>query len=293
MPVNPISTRRASAGPILLERLKWPLEIHLDSYGVKLRVRSTDEKILDLLPDLLPPGWKTITASEVERTYSIVVRDAAALNGAGKMRSLNLVYADDELVARSRKTYTALERFEADLQLFVAESAARQVFIHSGVVRWRGKAILIPGRSFSGKTTLVAELVRAGAVYYSDEYAVLDSNGRVHPFPKPLAIRKDGSTDQTKFAVESFGGNCGVRSAPVGLIVVSQYKPGAAWRPRLLSTGKSVLELLSNAVPARKRPAAALDVLQKVASAASTLKGIRGDGAETARLILRRLDETL
>jgi hypothetical protein len=31
----------------------------------------------------------------------------------------------------------------------------------------------------------VAELVRAGATYYSDEFAVLDSRGRVHPFPRP------------------------------------------------------------------------------------------------------------
>ena len=43
------------------------------------------------------------------------------------------------------------------------------------IVTWgRGRAIVIPGRTFSGKSTLVAELVRAGATYYSDEYAVED-----------------------------------------------------------------------------------------------------------------------
>jgi hypothetical protein len=34
--------------------------------------------------------------------------------------------------------------------------------------------------SYSGKTTLVSELIRAGATYYSDEYAVIDERGRVH-----------------------------------------------------------------------------------------------------------------
>jgi hypothetical protein len=41
---------------------------------------------------------------------------------------------------------------------------------------WLGPlAILIAGRSFSGNTTLAAELVRAGATYYSDEFKVVDS----------------------------------------------------------------------------------------------------------------------
>jgi uridine kinase len=41
--------------------------------------------------------------------------------------------------------------------------------------------IAIPGRSFSGKTSLVTALVRAGAVYYSDEFAVIDRDGLVRP----------------------------------------------------------------------------------------------------------------
>ena len=64
--------------------------------------------------------------------------------------------------------------------------------MHAGVVGWNGRALLLPGRTLSGKTTLVAELLRAGATYYSDELAVLDARGRVHPFPKPLAIREKG-----------------------------------------------------------------------------------------------------
>jgi hypothetical protein len=42
--------------------------------------------------------------------------------------------------------------------------------------------MVLPGKSFAGKTTLVAALVRAGAEYWSDEYAVLDANGDVHPY---------------------------------------------------------------------------------------------------------------
>ncbi len=38
---------------------------------------------------------------------------------------------------------------------------------------------MIVGRPQSGTSTLVAELLRAGASYYSDQYAVLDREGRI------------------------------------------------------------------------------------------------------------------
>jgi len=261
------------------------------SYGVRVRLRTDMASTMPQMLQLLPPGWKTTSSEKAHRAYSLIAKGVQRT--ARKTRRQTLLYGDGELIARSSNLETVLDRFEADLQLFVAESARHRVFVHSGVVGWRGKAVLIPGRSFSGKTTLVAELVRAGAVFYSDEYAVMDQQGRVHPYAKPLAMRQDGAIDQTKISVESLGGVTGKRALPVGLIVVSLYKAGARWRPRLLSSGKSVLELLANAVPARRRPAAALEVFQKVVMSAPALKGIRGSAAETARLVLQALDESL
>ena len=64
------------------------------------------------------------------------------------------------------------------------------MFVHAGVVAVDGRALLLPGGSFTGKTTLVAALLRAGAQYGSDEYAVLDEAGLVLPaYPRPLSIR--------------------------------------------------------------------------------------------------------
>jgi len=68
---------------------------------------------------------------------------------------------------------------------YIALWARRRVFVHAGVVAWQGRAVLIPGRTLSGKSWLVRALVRAGAEYYSDEFAVLDARGRVHPYPLP------------------------------------------------------------------------------------------------------------
>ena len=50
---------------------------------------------------------------------------------------------------------------------------------------------MVNGGLRSTPTQTVA-LGRAGALYYSDEYAPLDGEGFVHPYPKPLSLRKGG-----------------------------------------------------------------------------------------------------
>jgi hypothetical protein len=183
-----------------------------------------------------------------------------------------------------------IEALESHLQLYVAETARRRVFVHAGVVGWRGRAVIMPGRSHTGKSTLVAAMVRAGAVYYSDEFAVLDAEGLVHPYPIPLSIRDRETGKATRYRVETLGGTAGVHPLPVGLVIVSRYTPGRAWRPRRLSVGHGVLALLANTVSARRQPAVALATLQQAAARATMVKGGRGEADEVAPLLIRYLE---
>lgn len=204
---------------------------------------------------------------------------------------MNLLYRDGDEIARTSDIEQLFETFESNLQLYIAEMSPRKVFVHAGVVGWRGQAILIPGRSMSGKTTLVHELVRAGAIYYSDEYAVLDERGRVHPFAKPLAIRQPDNFKQVKHAVEEFGGRAGTTSLPVGLVVVSKYRDGARWQPRRLTEGRGALELLANAIAARRQPKRVIATLQKVVRHAPVIKSARGKASNAVEAILAALNE--
>jgi hypothetical protein len=207
----------------------------------------------------------------------------------GKRPRDNLVYADENRIAGTPKLDQAIAAFESDLQLFVAETAPRRVFVHAGVVGLRGKAIVIPGRSFSGKTSLVAALVKAGATYYSDEYAVLDERGRVHHYARPLAIRENGNLGrQKKYRVEALGGRSGVKPLPVGLVIVSKYQEGAHWRPRRLSEGEGALELMANTVSARRQPEAMFEAIRAVVSTAPVLKGSRGEAQQVVEFILEQ-----
>ncbi len=271
-----------------IDRLGWAAGLALNSYGVKIGVRVSEPEVLERIPALLPPGWKPARTPKVERLYSLRV------GGRGKragVRRFNLLYADAERVSRTMELDQALKALESDLQLYVAEMARRRVFVHAGVVRWRQHAIMIPGRAFSGKSTLVMELVKAGATYYSDEYAVCDRQGRVHPFPKPPSLRSKAGVPLPKGGGTGVTRRAGVKPIPVGLVLLTDYRPGARWRPRALSQGRAVLEILRQTVSARMEPRVAIDTLRQVVAGALVLKGVRGEAHEMVDSLLRRASE--
>jgi hypothetical protein len=272
-----------------VDRLGWATGFTLRSYGVDIGIRSNDPETLERILDHLPPCWESTYLPKVDRVYSILHRNGT---GTGNRR-LSMVYSNDRRLMRSADLNDLFNAFESDLRIFVAEFARQRVFVHAGVVGWKGQAIVIPGRSYSGKSTLVAELVRAGATYYSDEYAVFDARGRVHPYTKPIELREEGSSRQSKFDVSELGGRAGKKLLPVGLVLMTYYKEAASWRPRKLTPGKGVLEILYNTVSARRDPERAIGALRQVAVQADILKGVRGDAGDTVPAILRRLDKRI
>lgn len=183
----------------------------------------------------------------------------------------------------------ALILLEGELRADVALRAPDAIFVHAGVVAHRGRAILIPGKSFSGKTTLVAALVRAGSIYYSDEFALLDQEGLVHPYAKPLSLRDDDHV-QTEHGVESLGGVAGEHPLRVGAVILTTYRPGGEWRPARLSPGEGALTLLSHTVPAQERPAEAMRAITRAVDGAIVLRSERGDAGALAPRLLAELE---
>jgi hypothetical protein len=268
-----------------LDRLVWADGISFTAYGVRVGVRVNSKAVLKELVARLPPGAKPSNMRTTNFLYSMT---GFANGSSGRLTRFNLGYLNLLRFARTRSFDDLLEQFESHLQLTVAEYAPRRVFVHAGVVGWKGKAILIPGSSFSGKSTLVAELLRAGATYYSDEYAVIDTNGRVHPYARDLRMRSADAVRVKRMRAKEFGAPTGSKPLPVAVVISTTFKEGARWRPRELTQGKAVLELLANTVSARSRPEMALSSLTKAVNGATSLKGVRGEASETVAAILRR-----
>lgn len=268
------------------DRRMWTAALTIQVYGVRIGIRSNCAETLEQLKQRLPYGWKPVSSPVVDSTYSIYV----AGKTPPKIRQYHLLYNDCGLQARALDIEKLLDIFEYSIHLYVGVTTRRRFFVHAGVVGWRGRAIIIPGRSFSGKTTLVAALVRAGATYYSDEFAVLDARGRVHPYPLALSIRQAGSDSSQRWPVERLGGRRGRKPLPVGLVVLSRYQQGVKWQPKSLSSGRAVLALVADALSARQQPTALLPVLRQAVAHSAVLDGARGEADETAAAILRWMD---
>jgi hypothetical protein len=184
----------------------------------------------------------------------------------------------------------AADRVVREMELWVAEHAVDRIFVHAGVVAVDGRALLVPGRSFSGKTTLTAALLRAGAAYGSDEYAVLDADGLVHPYPRPLSLRQDGARPRVTAA--DLGAETLAEPLPVGLVAALRYEAAGEWTVQPMSKAAAVLRLLDNTVCAQSRPAEALDAAHAAVVAALAVEGVRdsadGAAAELVRLMTCR-----
>jgi hypothetical protein len=282
MPRLPVGAHRAER----MERLAWRGVARFVSHGVRIGVRSNDPELIEQLPSLLPPGSRHEPSPIVEEIFSVWVKQGAR-RGERRVR----LYGGTTRLGEWRELSRALPALESALRLRVAEASPEHIFVHAGVVAWRGRAILVPGRSRSGKTTLVAELLKAGAGYLSDEFAPLDHEGRVHPFAKPLTIRTGGcDLHARRCRAEDLGGSVCQQALPVALVAFAEHRKDASWRPTTLTHGQGVLEMLAHTVPARLRPEAALETLARALARATLLRGVRGEAEVTARLLIDMLE---
>jgi len=256
--------------------------IAIESFGVKLSIFSARKDILEEVKDrlsrILPEElFQIISHRKAVHTFSIRSNNSAEF----------VLFKGRKKITYGNDRENFLKFVDWQIRLTIAEFAEARVFLHAGVVAWKEKAIILPAGSFQGKTTLVKELTKLGARYYSDEYAVLDEEGFVHPFPKMLSIR--GLTDkyrQTDYAVETFGGRKGITPVPVGMILLTTFESGAEWDPELLSEGLGVIELLSHTIPIRYNPKFSLKVLNKTVNRAIIVKTKRGEAEEFAVKLL-------
>ncbi len=248
------------------------------THGVPIAVTSDDEEMLDSARWFLPPLRTTLTGGRVLRRFHLSRvsgpdgQTLFGLHGAGKS------------IASSANLHKVLNALEWEVHLFLAQRARDKIFVHAGVVEWNRKAVVVPGRSFSGKSTLVAALVRAGCAYLSDEYAILDSKGVCHAHPRRLSLRVNGRVEQ--HTAEELGGRTQYEPLQVGSVIVTRYRQGSEWKPSRLSTGQAVMALLQNTVAARSRTGEALAVLRASMTEVEAYRGARGEAAEAVRAIL-------
>jgi hypothetical protein len=198
----------------------------------------------------------------------------------GRMRFLR----DDPLrTVKPTPVGTTVKLLLDDLQLSVALHATDDVFVHAGVVACDGRAIVLPGRSRVGKSSLVEALVRAGATYCSDEYARLTPDGRIAPFARPIQQR--GSAGREIVDPYRLGA---VADGPVepGIVLFTRYVAEAAFAPVVVPPARAALDVFDNTVIAEVDPDRAIEAAAGLARRSVTIRTHRGEVDVTTDAIL-------
>ncbi len=257
-------------------------ELEIRAYGACIGVHLDDELVDELRPRL-EPATTNAAASDTATPDEVVRIEGGDAGGSVTSESGgNFDCADREELLRVAAS---------QVHLCVAVHAKDVVFVHAGAVAWRGRGIVLPGRSMAGKTTLTRALVTAGAQYCSDEYAVLDAEGMLHPYPKPMSVRVPGGP--SRVVPPDQVGDVASGPVPVGLVLATRHHDGAEWDPTTLDRSTGALALVDNAVVASVHPVLTLDVAAATVARARCLQGDRPDADRTAAQILSVLDEVI
>jgi hypothetical protein len=260
-----------------------------ESYGVIVCLSSNDKRLLD----------DAIAVAERSLIGNLKARGPVNDEGAQHFelirssRQYYQVYLNGMRISSGPTRWKFLKFFDGLLRVTVGEHSPQFVFIHAGVVAWNGRALLLPANSFDGKSTLVTELVKLGAVYYSDEFAIVDKEGLVHPFARPINRRTDdGKFIPYEIQLDEIGGAVGSRPIRCGMLLLTRFEKGSHFSPRHLSKGEAILELVNFALSVRVNPEFTFRVLNNLLEDAILLSGRRPEAKQFAKRILDLIDKS-
>jgi hypothetical protein len=257
----------------------------LASFGVRFGLSANQVELLRDALFYLPLECKRSFSASAIPQYSLIRYDHSSRSSEPTYR----LYRNGRLLFTCGDRRKFLERFSSTLTRYVAKASRKRTFIYGGVVGWGGRAIVIPGRS-SMKTALVAEFVRAGATYYSSEFAVVDKRGLVYPYEGPLQTMGHEAHRQTQRLMEQSWGAAGCESLPVGLVIFTRYKPEAQWRPRQLSPGLGLSKILDSTVSSAGASAIALGSVKQAVMNAMLIRGVHSEVSQLVEWVSTHLD---
>lgn len=256
----------ASSIPVVSTPPNVARELALEAYGVHVVIGVSDPDLFTRVGSLIPPGAVPSSSDESAERFALMT-DPGGL--------YRVTQGTGEAVACEDLEYS-LDLLDALVREHIAMHSNSRTFVQGAAAVYQGRAILVLGPPVSGRSTLIEELEFAGARRLSDMYAVLDENGRLHPYGEPAQPADD----------QGHGPTDGLGPVALGTVVVTEYRPGARWQPTQGTGGDAVLALLSHAVAARERPAETLAAARAATAAVTMLTGERGDAAETASALL-------
>ncbi|MBS1806295.1 MAG: hypothetical protein JST28_23375 [Acidobacteria bacterium] len=252
------------------------LVFEMEAFDSLIRVECDNAELRDTLLRYLLPPLPRREASSVAPDIDIQIKQSAdsfviRVNGEAVSSAVSLSDA-------ALETVKAVD--EALVQRFKTLRA-----VHAGAVVIQQKALIIPGTSHAGKTALTAEFLRRGATHLSDEYALIDAQGRVHAYPRPLLLR-NGSPKQSLVLPEELNSSFVASPVPGGWVFALEYSPDAKLEISKRSQSETVMLLLRNTPHEMEKSPQMVDAFLRLAAGAECYEGKRGEAGETVDRVL-------
>ena len=258
--------------------------------SLAVRIQTSDAALARRLAECFPRLNAVSPQPTPQRHY--VLRD----RGPSYYPTRWLVSADDDVLPGAPDAAAAVDALLVDLDgTVIARNSDRALVVHAGAVEVGGRVAVLPAASGSGKTTMTAACVAAGAAYVTDEAVVIERGSlRVEPYHRPLCV-KPGSrqvlVDLTGlWAPEDPLCTWHVPPAALGklsaggepaAVVLPHYRPAGGVEVESIPRAEAVLALAGQASYLSQQGPEMLEVLAAVVRG-STCVRIRYDDARVA-----------
>jgi hypothetical protein len=159
-----------------------------DAHGVTFTITSPESGVVAVFDDLLV-DFGPATPSDIPPSIRYEVE---ATTAEGSDHTWYRVTADDVVVYSSLIEGSLVSHLLMDVNARAAAACrdAATVPLHAGTVAGASGAIVLPGASHSGKTTITTALAAAGHRFVADEVSRLDPDRlTITPYGKPVALR--------------------------------------------------------------------------------------------------------
>ena len=233
------------------------------AFGYRLGFRWELPSGRAVVEGVLLPDWDLTQSDDADHWFSLDDK--------------NCLYDGEAFWAQEEDPESLRHRLQQLVQMRLTAEATGFVFLHAGVVKWGAGALVIPGPSRAGKSTLVLELVRAGGAFLSDEFAVIDPQGLVHAYPRPLWQRLSKTRKRCWTLAELGWSPCG--PLVVQSLLMTRYVAGVHWNPVHLELEQALDEIWKEVRYPSCRPGVR-DWLRRAFEGARRLRGTRAEVAE-------------
>lgn len=252
-------TRRAGPRDALPDPV-WLVDQRLQVLDSVVRILGDGPEPVGRLLSLLAPFGTTDKVARPAATWELIETEGT-----------HRLFRHRMLLAEAPDPAELLAHAVASVNRYVIEEGC-WFSVHAAVVAGTERVVAFPANSGDGKTTLTAACLLAGFDYLSDEALVLDDDGLVVPYPKPLALSPwscaavglEPGGDERLVTADDLGATVRAERSALTDVVIASY---GAREPRLerLPASQAIVALLEHAFNHYKDPGRAFRLATEAA----------------------------